>query len=255
MSEIDVFQFPTTGQQVRAVVLDGEPWFGAVDVCAVLGLDRHRDVMSGLDDDEKTRDSIAGTLVDLISEAGLYSVILRSRKPEAKAFKRWVTHDVLPAIRQTGRYEAAPARPMSELEMAQRYVAALEREENLKAQVAELEPDAARARRMLDANGLSLVGTVAKRFGIKERALRDFLYSERLIIRGGSRHNEPYASYVQSGHFEVKVRLVGDDMDRAPIEKSTTFVTPKGEALIWRRLHAAGYVSSPKMPDPQLVLI
>jgi prophage antirepressor-like protein len=100
----DLMPFNYEGRQVRTVLINGVPWFAAADVCVVLGLDRYRDIMSGLDVDEKMRDTIAGTLVDLISEPGLYSVIMRSRKPEAKAFARWVTHEVLPAIRREGGY-------------------------------------------------------------------------------------------------------------------------------------------------------
>lgn len=113
-----------------------------------------------------------------------------------------------------------------------------------------MEPEAARAARMLDADGLALVGSVAKRFGLQERKLREFLYAEGLLIRYGFRRNEPMARYVASGHFGLKVTLVGEP----PRERSTTYVTPKGEGLIWRRLHAAGVVGSPRMPARQLML-
>ncbi|MEU9777153.1 phage antirepressor KilAC domain-containing protein [Streptomyces sp. NPDC047968] len=72
-----------------------------------------------------------------------------------------------------------------------------------------------------------------------------FLYDEELLIRSGARRNEPYARWVASGHFEVKTRLVGDDLDRPPVARSTTYVTPKGEDLIWARLHRAGLVAAP----------
>jgi hypothetical protein len=87
------------------------------------------------------------------------------------------------------------------------------------------------------------------------KALREFLYAEHLLIRGGSSHNEPYARHVQSGHFELKTTLVEIDPDRPAQAKSTTYVTPKGEALIWRRLHEAGYVRSREMPPAQLELL
>jgi prophage antirepressor-like protein len=95
--------FNFKGRQVRVVMLDGEPWFEALDVCALLDI-RVRDAMSALDEDEKLRESVAGLLVDLMSESGVYSTILRSRKPEAREFKRWVTREVLPSIRKTGGY-------------------------------------------------------------------------------------------------------------------------------------------------------
>ncbi|MFD1244832.1 BRO-N domain-containing protein [Paralysiella testudinis] len=99
---------------VRTVNRDGEIWFVAADVCAALELANPRQVVSRLDDDEKgvlTVDTLGGPQeVVIVSESGLYSLILTSRKEEAKRFKRWVTHDVLPAIRTTGKYEAKPGR-------------------------------------------------------------------------------------------------------------------------------------------------
>lgn len=96
---------------------DGDPWFVAVDVCRVLGLDQVSRALARLDNDEKTTltistglieqglsDNVPGTLLNLVNEPGLYALILTSRKPEAKAFKRWVTHEVLPSIRKTGSY-------------------------------------------------------------------------------------------------------------------------------------------------------
>ncbi|MFV0600225.1 MAG: Bro-N domain-containing protein [Brachymonas sp.] len=93
---------------VRTVNRDGEIWFVAADVCAALELANPRQVVSRLDDDEKgvlTVDTLGGPQeVVVISESGLYSLILTSRKEEAKRFKRWITHEVLPAIRKTGGY-------------------------------------------------------------------------------------------------------------------------------------------------------
>lgn len=95
---------------VRTVVKDGEPWFVAADVCKALEIGNPTDVMRRLDDDERTLVSIEGasnTLpVNVINEPGLYAVVLGSRKPEAKAFKRWITHEVIPIIRKTGGYVA-----------------------------------------------------------------------------------------------------------------------------------------------------
>ena len=96
---------------VRAMLRDGEPWFVAADVCAALELGNVSAALSRLDDDERTLISIEGIhagpgnpAVNLINESGLYSLVLGSRKPEAKRFKKWVTSEVLPAIRKTGGY-------------------------------------------------------------------------------------------------------------------------------------------------------
>lgn len=104
---IKVFERQEFGQ-VRVVDVNGEPWFVAKDVCDCLELTNTAQTISYLDDDEKgvtTNYTPGGKQeMSIISEAGLYSLILRSRKPEAKAFKRWVTHDILPSIRKTGGY-------------------------------------------------------------------------------------------------------------------------------------------------------
>ena len=93
---------------VRIVEKGGEPWFVAKDVCDILALGNPRSSIALLDEDERgvhSMDTPSGKQeMGIISEAGLYSLILRSRKPEAKAFKRWVTHEVLPSIRKTGAY-------------------------------------------------------------------------------------------------------------------------------------------------------
>ena len=93
---------------VRIVEKGGEPWFVAKDVCDILALGNPRSSIALLDEDERgvhSMDTPSGKQeMGIISEAGLYSLIIRSRKPEAKAFKRWVTHEVLPSIRKTGAY-------------------------------------------------------------------------------------------------------------------------------------------------------
>lgn len=102
----DIIPFNYKEHEVRTVVIDGDPWFVAKDVCAALLIMNTTDQLNKLDDDEKGVE-ILYTLgghqkVSVISEPGLYSLIMRSNKPEAKAFKRWITHEVIPTIRKTG---------------------------------------------------------------------------------------------------------------------------------------------------------
>lgn len=101
--------FNYSGVQVRTVIKDGEPWFVAKDICEILEISKDRDAVSRLDDDERGSvlvDTLGGKQeVNAVNEYGLYELIFNSRKPEAKQFKRWVTHEVLPAIRKTGKYE------------------------------------------------------------------------------------------------------------------------------------------------------
>ena len=109
MSNIVAFDFES--HNVRVVVgHDGEPWFVAADVCLALSLPETHKAVGRLDDDEKDRNSIPtpGGMQEMtvVSEPGLFNLVLGSRKPEAKRFKRWVTHEVLPSIRKTGSYAA-----------------------------------------------------------------------------------------------------------------------------------------------------
>lgn len=108
MQAAQVIPFRFEARQVRTLLIDDQPWFVAADVCQALAVRNNRDALSRLDDDEKgvaTTDTLGGLQeVGVINESGLYSLILTSRKAEAKRFKKWVTAEVLPAIRKHGRY-------------------------------------------------------------------------------------------------------------------------------------------------------
>ncbi|MFE9422412.1 Bro-N domain-containing protein [Kitasatospora sp. NPDC006697] len=106
--------FDFDGQEVRVVMINGDPWWVARDVCAVLEISNPRHVLwKTLEEDEKAvviGDTPGGDQqLSIVNEPGLYSLVLRSRKPKARAFKRWLTHEVIPAIRRTGRY--VPSEP------------------------------------------------------------------------------------------------------------------------------------------------
>nr|DAG28406.1 MAG TPA: hypothetical protein [Caudoviricetes sp.] len=110
MNEVKVFTYQQK-LNVRTVMKDGEPWFVATDVCRALEISNTAMALSRLDDDEKgvsLIDTLGGKQdLTTINEPGLYKLVLGSRKPEAKEFKRWVTHEVLPTIRKTGEYKMA----------------------------------------------------------------------------------------------------------------------------------------------------
>ena len=112
MNNIVPFNFED--QQVRTLDRNGEPWFVAVDVCRVLEIGNPSDAVARLDGDEVTLDSIEGNHrpTNLINESGLYALILTSKKPQAKPFRKWVTSEVLPSIRKSGRYEHQPQSPI-----------------------------------------------------------------------------------------------------------------------------------------------
>jgi anti-repressor protein len=106
MSNIIPFNYES--KEVRVIKdNEGNPWWIASDVCEIIGLSNTTEALRNLDDDEKStlRISEGGPERNIINEPGLYSLIIRSNKPEAKKFKRWITHEVLPSIRKTGGYE------------------------------------------------------------------------------------------------------------------------------------------------------
>lgn len=138
-----VQQYTYAGLMMRAVDSNGEPWFVTNDVCRVLGITNVGNALASLDADEKSSIHIAdGTSGNpnksIINEPGLYSLALRSRKPEARAFKRWITHEVIPAIRKTGGYQVASP----EEQMAQGLLAAQQMLTQKDERIAELEPAA-----------------------------------------------------------------------------------------------------------------
>lgn len=108
--------FAMDGHQLRVVLQNDDPWFVASDVCSTLAINNHREAVRHLDDDEKgviSNDTLGGKQsTTVVNESGLYALVLRSRKPEAKRFRRWVTHDVLPSIRRTGSYSIKRQAPL-----------------------------------------------------------------------------------------------------------------------------------------------
>lgn len=111
----NIIPFDFEDRAVRVIMIDDEPWFVAADLCAVLSLPNVSQAVSRLDDDEATLISNeGGGNINIVSESGMYSLVLGSRKPEARRFKKWITSQLLPTLRRTGRYilHDAPPRPL-----------------------------------------------------------------------------------------------------------------------------------------------
>lgn len=117
MNELQIFKNEEFGE-VRSLIIDNEPWFIASDVCKSLDIKNATDTLKRLDEDEKSRFNLGlpGGATNCVNEYGLYNLVLASRKPEAKKFKRWITHEVIPSIRKTGGYQI-PADPMAALKL------------------------------------------------------------------------------------------------------------------------------------------
>lgn len=260
MTELVPFDFD--GHRVRVELVDGEPVFVHVDVCAVLDIGNPSDVLRRLDDDERTLVSIDGpngrqVEVNAVTEAGLYSLILGSRKPQARPFKRWVTHEVLPQIRRTGRYQAAPA-PVAiptARELAQLVIAAEDRAdaEAARAQVAEqkiaeLEPRVAAADALLDADGTVSMGAVANMFGIGRTTFFKMLRTER-ILQGDRRPYQEYADWfrVVTGTYESS--------DGGKHVHYTSHMYPAGALRLHALLSKRGHELRKPLIDNQLRLL
>lgn len=119
MNNLQLFNSEQFGT-IRTLAVDGEPWFVAADVCKALEIQNVTQALDRLDDDERSMFNIGRQgETNVVNEPGLYTLILGSRKPEAKAFKRWITHEVLPAIRKTGMYSTGSVtKAMTELHAA-----------------------------------------------------------------------------------------------------------------------------------------
>lgn len=132
----DLVKFEFRSHEVRTVIRDGEPWFVAKDVCEILEIANARDAVATLDGDEKDGVGITDTIgreqkTTVVSESGLYALIFKSRKPEAKAFRKWVTSEVLPSIRKTGKYSVQKT-PQTYIEALEAHLAAEKEKARLK---------------------------------------------------------------------------------------------------------------------------
>ena len=200
MANIQVFEYQNN--KVRTVDVDGEAWFVLKDVCEVLHLRTTAKVAERLDDDEKGMNQIhtpGGTQnVTVVNESGLYHVILRSDKPEAAPFRRWVTNDVLPAIRKTGSYNA-PQLTRSQL-LATALIAAHEELEEKEKRIAELTPDAEFARAVCIADNCWTATSIAKDYGLTAEKLNKLLYSQRVQYKDSDGQWVLYKPYQGKGY-------------------------------------------------------
>lgn len=206
MTDLSIFRFE--GEDLRTVSIDGEPWFVATDVASILGLGNVHSSLSLLDEDEKglhTMETRGGAQsMKTVSEAGLYGLIFRSRRPEAVAFKRWVTHEVLPAIRRTGTYVAPTESP--EQLLARALITAQGVIERKDEKIAALTPRAEAWDELADADGdysVADAASILKRAGIDTgpQRLFDTLGELRWTYRGEGRRWRPYARALDAGYL------------------------------------------------------
>jgi prophage antirepressor-like protein len=219
MSNISVFNNPAFGD-VRVITKNNEPWFCLKDVCESLAL-QPKHVKSRLSDEVVTTDHIFDSLgrqqvVNFINEDGLYDVILDSRKPEAKAFRKWVTSEVLPSIRKHGMYmtnnvvESIMTDPDKFLQLVQNYANERKMRLEAEAEVKRLEEDNTYMNEVLLAKGLVLTEDIAKAHRLSAKQVNDILSREGIIFkRGTDRLWKLYQKYLDWGQTEVKISRSG----------------------------------------------
>lgn len=235
--DIQVFNNEQFGN-VRAMSLNDEPWFVAKDVCDVLGIKTNhlREDGRGLDDDEVMNLpnwEVGGKAPLIVSEAGFYKLVMRSRKPEAKAFQRWVTHEVLPAIRRTGGYMVAKQDETPEQIMARAVLVAQDTIERQKKQIDELKPKALFADAVAASDGTCLVGELAKMLkqngvNIGQNRLFSWLRENGYLGKTGSNRNVPTQRSMEQGLFRIKETAVTHSDGHVTINR-TPKVTGKGQ--------------------------
>lgn len=235
--EVQVFSSEQFGSIRASLSSDGQPWFVAKDVCDSLGIGKYRDALSRLDDDERGSllvDTLGGPqTVGTVSEAGFYKLVMRSRKPEAKAFQRWVTHEVLPAIRRTGGYMVASQDETPEQIMARAVLVAQDTIERQKRQIAELKPKALFADAVAASDGTCLVGELAKMLkqngvNIGQNRLFSWLRENGYLGKTGSNRNVPTQRSMEQGLFRIKETAVTHSDGHVTINR-TPKVTGKGQ--------------------------
>lgn len=245
-NEIQRFDFK--GASLRTLTDEaGEPWFVAKDVCDILGHSNVSMALDRLDDDERSKFNLGRQgETNIVNEAGLYSLVLGSRKPEAHEFKRWVTHEVLPQIRRTGGYipttdadddmtilAKAVMIGQRTMEEQKRRIAAQESHIN------ELEPKARFADAVAASDGTCLIGELAKMLrqnglDIGQNRLFEILRQDGYLGKTGSNCNVPTQKAMDLGLFRIKETAITHSDGHVTINR-TAKVTGKGQTYFISR--------------------
>ena len=237
MNELQIFKNNRFGN-VRIVMKEQEPWFVAKDVCNCLEINNSRQALIRLDDDEKSsvilNDGTPGNPEkSIVNEYGLYSLVLSSRKQEAKEFKRWITHDVIPQIRKTGQYIADIPKTLPDALRA--YANEVEEHNKAKLLIEEQKPKVLFADSVAASHTSILVGDLAKLLhqnGVKnmgQKRLFNWLRENSYLIkRKGSDYNSPTQKAMEMGLFQIKETVVSHADGHTSVNK-TTKVTGKGQ--------------------------
>ena len=246
MREIQIFENAEFGK-IRTIVIDDEPWFVGKDVAAALGYAKPENAIANhVDEEDKTSTLIQGSGSNyksktiVINESGVYSLVFGSKLPTARAFKRWVTHEVLPAIRKTGSYHASGSYMIDDpIERARAWIREQEERKQLAAANAAMQPKALFADAVSASETSILIGGLAKLIkqngvDIGQKRLFDWLREHGFLIKNGTDKNMPTQRAMERGLFEVKEGSFVDGNGVNRITR-TTKVTGKGQIYFVNR--------------------
>lgn len=245
MNDLQIFKNSEFGE-IRTVTKNNEPWFVAIDVCNALELSNPTVVVGRLDEDERTKFNLGRQgMTNIVSEYGLYNLILASRKKEAKKFKRWITHEVIPTIRKHGAYMSSDVieKTLSDPDYLIRLATNLKEEKAKRAlaeaQIEKDKPKVLFADTVSASNKSCLVGELAKLISqeairrgeinkkIGQNNLFAWMRSNGYLCKSGERKNQPLQQYVEQGLFELKKGTYVDG-NGVNVLTTTTKVTGKG---------------------------
>jgi len=246
--------FNYEGRQVRTVLVNNEPWFVAKDVCEILEITNPTMALQRLDNDERAKFNLGRQgETNIVNEPGLYTLILGSRKPEAKQFKRWITHEVIPTIRKTGGYVANDELfvntylPFADEQTKLLFSATLETVRKQNEQIAIMKPKVEQHDRFISAENLQTLEQVGKTLGIGRNKLSAFLKAVGVFTRkGGS--PIPYQRFINEGYFKVKQT----PSKYYEFNNVQTYVTARGVSYIDKLLIEHGgaeYINSMRLKD------
>lgn len=243
MNELQVFKNQEFGS-VRTLVINNEPWFVGKDVAEVLGYAKARNAIAQhVDEDDALKQGITDSLgrrqeTTFINESGLYSLILSSKLPSAKKFKRWVTSEVLPALRKTGQYQV---KELSGQELMAK--ALIEAQSVLAAKdkvIEEMKPKASYYDVILNCKGLLATSVIAKDYGWSAIRLNEYLHKKGIQFKQGKTWLL-YQKYATEGYASTKTHehLGNDGTNHANVH---TYWTQKGRRFIYDLLKNDGIV-------------
>lgn len=240
MNDLQIFKNSEFGE-IRTVTKNNEPWFVAIDVCNALDLKNPTVSVGRLDEDEVTKFNLGGLSGEsnIVSEYGLYNLILASRKKEAKKFKRWITHDVIPTIRKHGAYMSSEVieKTLSDPDYLIRLATNLKEEKAKRAlaeaQIEKDKPKVLFANSCEVAENSILIGEFAKRlkqngFDIGQNKLFEWLRQHDYLCKSGERKNLPTQYAMELGLFEIKTRVLSNP-NGSVRTTSTTKITGRGQ--------------------------